>query len=69
MRSYPVKENPFGSAVSEILLYRQTNKQIDISLLYYEDNRKNYLMWIYQKNNRYFHTKELLSTDTPPPLF
>ena len=27
MRSYPVKENPTGSAVSEILRYKHTNKQ------------------------------------------
>ncbi len=25
MRSYPVKENPIGSAISEILLYNHTN--------------------------------------------
>ena len=29
MRSYPVKENPIGSAVSEILQYRQTDRQTD----------------------------------------
>ena len=29
MRSYPVKENPIGSAVSEILRYKQTDKQTD----------------------------------------
>ena len=28
INSYPIKENPFGSAVSEILGYRQTNIQI-----------------------------------------
>ena len=37
MRRYPVKENPIGSAVSEILGYkqtdRQTNKQTDIVIL------------------------------------
>ena len=33
MRSYPVKENPFGLAVSKILRYRQ----IEILLLYYKD--------------------------------
>ena len=27
MRSYPVKENPIGSAVSEILRYKQTDRQ------------------------------------------
>ena len=27
MRSYPVKENPIGSAVSEILWYKHTDKQ------------------------------------------
>ena len=26
MRSYPVKENQFGSAVSEILRYKQTDR-------------------------------------------
>ena len=29
MRSYPVKENPISSAVSEILHYKQTNRQTD----------------------------------------
>ena len=29
MRSYPVKENQIGSAVSEILRYKQTNRQTD----------------------------------------
>ena len=42
MRSYPVKENPIGSAIIEILLYKHTNTQtnihIDILLLYYKDN-------------------------------
>ena len=42
MRSYPVKENPIGSAVSEILVTnkqtdkltdKQTDKQTDIVLL------------------------------------
>ena len=33
MKSYPVKVNIFGSAVSEILRYKQTNKQTDIVLL------------------------------------
>ncbi len=28
-RSYLVKENPIGSAVSDVLRYRQTNKQTD----------------------------------------
>ena len=28
MKSYPIKENPIGSAVSEILRYRQTDRQI-----------------------------------------
>ena len=27
MRSYPVKKNPIGSAVSEILRYKQTDRQ------------------------------------------
>ena len=33
MRSYPVKENPIGSSVREILRYKHT----DILLLYYKD--------------------------------
>ena len=33
MRSFHVKENPIGSAVSEILRYKLTNKQTDIVLL------------------------------------
>ena len=41
MRSYPVKTNHIGSAVSEILWYKhthkKTDKQIDILLLYYKD--------------------------------
>ena len=38
MRSYPVKENPIGSAVSNIFgSHKQTDKQIDILLLYYKD--------------------------------
>ena len=37
MRSYPVKENPIGSVVNEILQYKQTNKQIDIVLLCFID--------------------------------
>ena len=37
MRSYPVKEHPSGSAVSEILRYRQKDKQTDILLLHYKD--------------------------------
>ena len=36
MRSYTVKENPIDSAVSEILRYKQTNKQTNILLLYYK---------------------------------
>ena len=36
MRSYPVKENPIGgSAVSEILRYKQTDKQTDKQTSYY----------------------------------
>ncbi len=38
MRSYPVKEIPISSAVSEILQYKHTHRQIDILLLYYEDS-------------------------------
>ena len=33
MKSYPVKENPICSAVSEILRYKQTKRQTDIVLL------------------------------------
>ena len=29
MRSYPVKQNPIGSAVSEILWYEQTDAHTD----------------------------------------
>ena len=36
MRIYPVKQNPIGSAVSEILRYRQTDRQTHILLLYYK---------------------------------
>ena len=32
MRSYPVNENPFGSAVSEILRYKKTEKHPDTLL-------------------------------------
>ena len=38
MRSYPVKENPIGFAVSEILWYTQTDRQIDILLPFYKDS-------------------------------
>ena len=38
IRSYPVKDNYIGSAVSEILRYKQTEKQTNILLLYYKDN-------------------------------
>ena len=41
MKIYPVKENPIGSAVSEILRYKHTNtqthRQPNILLLYYKD--------------------------------
>ena len=37
MRSYAFKENPIGLAASEILWYKQTNRQSDILLLYYKD--------------------------------
>ena len=43
MRSYPVKENQIGSAVSEILRYKQTDKQTgrqtDIVLLCIKDKQ------------------------------
>ncbi len=35
--SYPVKESPNGSAVSENLRYTQTERKTDILLLYYKD--------------------------------
>ena len=35
MRSYPVKENPISSAVSEILRYRQTDRHIDKHISFY----------------------------------
>ena len=37
MRSYPVKENPIGSAVTEILRYKHTNTQTNILFLKYKD--------------------------------
>ena len=37
MKNYPVKENHIGSAVSEIIRYKQTNKQTHILLLYSKD--------------------------------
>ena len=37
MRSYPVKKNPIDSAVSEILRYKKTDRQIDIVLLCIKD--------------------------------
>ena len=37
MRSYPVKDNPIDSAVSQILRYKQTNRQTDIILLCFID--------------------------------
>ena len=40
MRSYPVKENRIGSVVSEILYYKQTNRQTDIVLLCIIDKNK-----------------------------
>ncbi len=42
MRSYPVKDNPIGSTVSEILRYRQTHRQTHILLLYYKDKDNPY---------------------------
>ena len=44
MRNYPVKENPTGSAVSEILRYKQTN----ILLLHYKDNWLAELTWCFE---------------------
>ena len=40
MRSYHVKENPIGSAVTEIIEYKQTDRQTHILLLYYKDDDK-----------------------------
>ena len=37
MKSYPVKENPIGSALSEILRNKHTNTHTDILLLNYKD--------------------------------
>ena len=37
MISYPIKENPIGSAVGKILRYRHTERQTYILLLYYKD--------------------------------
>ena len=37
MRSYPVKENPIGLAVSKILQYRQTDTQPELQT----DKQKN----------------------------
>ena len=39
MRIYPVKENLIGSAVNEILRYKQTDRQTHILLLYYKDKQ------------------------------
>ena len=52
MRSYPFKENPISSAVSEILRYRQkAHRQTHILLLYYKDiiQRKN-IHYLYSKS-------------------
>ncbi len=37
MRSYPVKEKMVVSAISEIIWYKQTDKQTHILLLFYKD--------------------------------
>ena len=34
---HPVKENPIGSAVSEILQYKYTNTQTNILLMFYKE--------------------------------
>ena len=44
MRSYPVKENLIGSSVSEILRYKQTDRQTDIVLLCIIDESKIYYL-------------------------
>ena len=44
MRSYLVKENQIGSAVSEILWYKQIERQTHILLLYYKDFEVNTLI-------------------------
>ena len=45
MRNYPDRLNSIGSAVSEILWYRQTDRQTHILLLYYKD--KYYFLFQY----------------------
>ena len=42
MKRYPVKKIPFGSAVIEIIRYKQTEKQTDIQTytLHYKDTIK-----------------------------
>ena len=40
MRSYPVKENPIGSAVSEILWYKHKNTKTNRQTSYYFIIRK-----------------------------
>ena len=54
MKSYPVKENPIGSAVSEIFWYRQTNKYTDFLLLYFKKRPNFYLfqfqLFLYKRN-------------------
>ena len=48
MRIYPVKENLIGSAVIEILRYKQTDRQTDrqkhILLLYNKDSNRRWTM-------------------------
>ena len=41
MRNYPVEENPIGSAVTEILRYKQTDKQTSFNI-YQKDQFFNY---------------------------
>ena len=48
MKSYPVKENLIGSAVSEILWYKHTDTQIDKQTSCYFSIR---IIYIYRPNS------------------
>ena len=58
MRSYPAKENPIRSAVSEILRYKQTDRQTHILLLYYKDYWFDFMV----SKNRAVVIADILST-------
>ena len=66
MKSYSVKENPIGPAVSEILRYKQTNKQsdrqADIVLLCIID--KKHIGSAVREILRYKHTDTLTDRQT-----